>query len=457
MTMNQREKLLCSEQMQAEMIGQCDPWITRFSLLLLIVAALLLLAGCAPSPRRNVIAYLISEQLGTTDLPPSNDPPGVLSGIVEAEGLPVAGATVLVAGRNGTPYRTVSDAQGRYRIEGIPPGQYVPAAVAPGFEESTPVGVFDIPWLVTIHSQQVTSAPVIHLQRHIAQPLPQPLASSVQLSVTAQFTSATTFPAGSAADGTAYQFFFQDAAVDTLRLYLPQQLEPETQLPMLLMVYPSPVDNWVDVSTAYAAQGYALVAISPIAARELDVDAHAQDARVALALANSGALSPHIKPGKAIALGGSFSSAILIRLLRDVNDGNGHSEIAAWVTVGGIGNAFTGTAAFYAGEIEMPPQYRLLIPALGPANLYPLSFLRYSPVYVASEFPPTMIVHTAADRIIPIAQAQELEAELRDAKIPTEAFYYQDTSHYLQIGDDMTDAGVEMFWRILRFIEKWHG
>lgn len=116
------------------------------------------------------------------------------------------------------------------------------------------------------------------------------------------------------------------------------------------------------------------------------------------------------------ALGGSFSSAILIRLLRDVDSDKGEGEIVAWVSVGGIANAFTGTADFYAGRIEMPPQYRLLIPALGPANLYPLAFLRYSPVYVASEFPPTMIVHTAADRIIPISQAEELEAQSRSAQ-----------------------------------------
>ena len=431
----------------------------RFTLLILVfLLALLslLISGCAPSARRNVIAYWISEQLGTTNLPPSNSPSGSLTGLVEAEGKPLAGATVIVGERNGTPYHAISDQQGRYRIDGIPPGQYVPAAVAPAHEETVPLGSLGIPWLVTIRSNEVAEAPLIRLPLHVAQPLPQPLASSVQLSVTAHFTSATNFPPNSQADVTAYQFVFQGTVVDTLRLYLPRQLEPTTQLPMLFMVYPSPVDLWVDISTAYAAQGYALVAISPMAAHELDVDAHAQDARVALALANSGALSPHIKAGKAVALGGSFSSAILIRLLRDVDSDKGEGEIVAWVSVGGIANAFTGTADFYAGRIEMPPQYRLLIPALGPANLYPLAFLRYSPVYVASEFPPTMIVHTAADRIIPISQAEELEAQLRRANIPVEAFYYDDVSHYLQIGDDMTAAGTEMFWRILKFIEQWH-
>lgn len=417
--------------------------------------AVVLLSSCAPSPQRNVIAYLISEQLGTTNLPPSSDPTGSLAGNVMLAGKPVAGATILVAERTGKPYVAVSDAQGHYQIEGIPPGQYVPAAVGPGLEETVPVGALGIPWLVTIASNQVTKAPVIQLQRHQPPPLPEPLPASIQLSQTVQFTTATNFPAGAQADVSAFQFSFAGETVTTLRLYLPRQLEPETQLPLLFMVYPSPVDNWVSVSTAFAAQGYALVAISPVVARGLDVDAHAQDARIALTLANRGLLNPHIRVGKAIALGGSFSSAILIRLLRDLTTEQGQDQIAAWVTVGGVGNAFTGAADFYAGRITVPAEYRLLIPALGPANLYPLAFLRYSPVYFASELPPTMIIHTDADRIIPIEQAKELEAELIAAHVPTQVFYYKDVSHYLQIGDEMTAAGTEMFWRILEFIQKW--
>jgi hypothetical protein len=73
-------------------------------------------------------------------------------------------------------------------------------------------------------------------------------------------------------------------------------------------------------------------------------------------------------------------------------------EIAGWVTVGGISNAFAGAASFYAGELEIPPQYEYLIPALGLPNLYPLLFLRYSPVYTAAELPPTLLIHTAVDR-----------------------------------------------------------
>ena len=94
---------------------------------------------------------------------------------------------------------------------------------------------------------------------------------------------------------------------------------------------------------------------------------------------------------------------------------------------------------------------------MGPANLYPLPFLYFSPVYTASQLPPTMIIHTDVDRIIPITQAYELEQALRDAGVYVEVLYYEDVSHYLQIGEDMTESGEEMFWQVLEFLESQTG
>lgn len=63
-----------------------------------------------------------------------------------------------------------------------------------------------------------------------------------------------------------------------------------------------------------------------------------------------------------------------------------------------------------------------------------------------------MVIPTAADRITPIDQAYQLVAALEAAGVPVEAFYYPGVSYYLQIGEDMTEAGKAMFWRILAFI-----
>ncbi len=238
--------------------------------------------------------------------------------------------------------------------------------------------------------------------------------------------------------------------MDSLRLYLPITATSALSFPLVLFVAPTAIDDWNNVSVAFAGQGYAVVGISPMAARGVNADAQAMDARVALALAQEGALGPEVGRNRPVVMGGSYSSAILARLVRTLGD-----DLAGWVSVGGLANAFTGAQAYYDGKIEMPENYRYLVPALGPPNLYPLALLLYSPVYVAGEFPPTLLIHTAADKVLPIEQAYELEAALKAADVPVETYYYTDVSHYLGIGENLTDAGSEMFYKILAFIGKY--
>ncbi|GIV77325.1 MAG: hypothetical protein KatS3mg050_1719 [Litorilinea sp.] len=414
-----------------------------------LILGLGLMAGCAPSPELNVLGYLVARRLGTLDPAAQHrGPVGSLEGIVTSGGRPLAGATVLVAERLGRPHAAQTDAAGRFRLDGIPVGQYVPAAVAPGHQEMVPRDWLGLARLVTIRGGQVTQAPPLALQPYLPPPLPEDLAGAVALTHTGTWTATTNFPPGAAAQVMAFSFQWAGAQVDSLRLYLPPSAQEGESFPWLFMVYPTHVDNWQPVSVAFASQGYAMVAISPVGERGMDIDAHTRDARVAFELARQGALSRHILSGQAIFLGGSFSSAIVPRLLRDVGE-----HAAAWVSVGGISNAFSLAADFYAGRLEMPPQYELAVPALGPPNVYPLPFLRASPVYWAGDLPPTMLVHTDADRIAPITQAYEFEAALRAAGVPVQVYYYQDVSHYLQIGEDLTDVGVEMYYRILEFME----
>jgi len=420
-----------------------------------------ILLGCAPNPRANVVGHMFSQQICDWTETLRGEPvncyptatldaaPGTLTGVVLHAGEPVADAAVLVAEPSGRSHAAYTDEDGRYRIQGIPPGQYTPAAVAPGFEETALEDRLGIPTLVTIRSNAVTNAPPIPLQPYVAPALPDPLAPAVQLTITDQYTATAPYPPGAAAQVTAFQFAYNDAVVDTLRLYVPLKLPSDAQLPLLFMDYPLNVDGWESVSVAFASQGYAVVALAPIGARGLDIEAHAQDARVALTLAQQGALSPHVADTPAVAVGGSFSSPILHRLLRSAGD-----QIAAWITVGGIANAFRTAANYYADRIQLPERYKYAVPAFGYPNVHPLPFLRYSPVYTVHELPPTMIIHTDADRIVLIEQAYAFEEALRAAGVPVEVFYYEDASHYLQIDENLTEAGKEMFERVLEFVER---
>ena len=368
------------------------------------------LAGC--QPQANVAGYWLSHWLGTQPPPVSDAAPGALAGAVYTSGgQPIAGATVLVAQPDGVPHATQTGPDGSYQLAGVPPGEYVPAAVAPGYAESALSGLLGLPKLIVVHSQETAVVPPLVLAPYQPAPLPADLAAAVQLRQTGFYTAAADFPARAAADVRSYAFDYAGATVDTVRLYLPRGQAVEQRLPLLLMVYPSPVDNWETVSVGFAAEHFAV-----------------------------------------LALGGSFSSAILARLLRSAG-----GELTGWVTVGGLANAFSAAHDFYTARITIPPPYTWLVPALGPPNLYPLAFLMYSPVYVAEELPPTLVIHTAADEILRIEQAYELTQAVQAAGIAVTTHYYEDASHYLGIGENLTDAGREMFYAIVEFARQTGG
>ena len=420
-------------------------WTVLRLVFLLLTAALL--AACEPSPTMHVIGYLIEQRLGGPVEPAPSVAGGSLSGQVLFAGEPVAGASVLVATRTGTPYVARTDGSGHYRIDNIPPGQYVPASVAPTFAETALSGALGLPYPVTVRAGETTLAPALTLRRHRPRPLPAPLPEAADLWVGEPVTMTAPFPEGAVAWQRSFAFTRDGVRNISLRLYRPFP-DSGQKLPLLFGLYPGWVDDWAPVNVALADAGYTVLALSPSGIWGLDVAAHAEDARLALALAHGGHLGVDLADAPAVALGGSFSSAIVNRLLRDERD-----KFAAWLTLGGISNAFTGSADFYARRLTFPEQFRYVIPALGPANIYPLPFLYFSPVYTASQLPPTMIIHTDVDRIIPISQAYELEEALRAAGVYVEVLYYEDVSHYLQIGDDLTESGKDMFWQVLKFLE----
>jgi dipeptidyl aminopeptidase/acylaminoacyl peptidase len=321
--------------------------------------------------------------------------------------------------------------------------------VAPGYVESALQNAWGGPAPLRVRSGQTTEAPDLQLSP-LQGDAAAPDLATLNLRLTAEYTATAPFPAGSAANVRAFAFDRAGVTVDTLRLYLPLNAQPGDRYPLVLFVAPTAIDDWQYVSTAFASQGLAVVGISPVVARGVDADAQADDTRAALALAQAGALGPEVGDNRPVALGGSYSSAILARLLRTAGD-----KLGGWVSVGGLADAFAGAADFYAGRLQMPPNYALLVPAFGLPNLYPLTFLRYSPVFVASELPPTLIVHTAADHVLPIEQAYALERAAKAAGVPVETYYYSDTSHYLGIGDNLTDAGREMFYKIVEFVKRY--
>lgn len=158
------------------------PWLWgRFCSVLAWLASALLLIGCRPAPEANVAGYLLSTWLGTQPPAVSTASPGALAGrVVDAQGEPIAGATVLVAQADGAPHQAITDADGRYRIVGIPPED----GAGPWWRRAMPsalAGLLDIPKLITIVADETTTAPAWTLAPYLPAPLPDGLAAAVNL------------------------------------------------------------------------------------------------------------------------------------------------------------------------------------------------------------------------------------------------------------------------------------
>jgi hypothetical protein len=82
---------------------------------------------------RNMAHYKVVKALGGPKVR-TGEPPGAITGVVRDDaGQPVVGAEVLVASPLGHAYTTQAGPEGRYRIEDVPPGRYVPVAGKRGY------------------------------------------------------------------------------------------------------------------------------------------------------------------------------------------------------------------------------------------------------------------------------------------------------------------------------------
>jgi dipeptidyl aminopeptidase/acylaminoacyl peptidase len=175
----------------------------------------------------------------------------------------------------------------------------------------------------------------------------------------------------------------------------------------------------------------------------------ARDLLQTVAYLRSGTLTPHADTQREGWLSGSFSSVIQYQALREDPGG-----VDALVVVGGISDALVGVQALYSEQLEIPPKYETAIAALGRADRYPEVYLGYSPAFEAEHMPPTFVVHTTADEVIPPNQAVRFAEALDSAGVTHELFLYEDTTHYLdQV--NVTPDTAELYRRLTAFLDTY--
>jgi hypothetical protein len=163
-------------------------------------------------------------------------------------------------------------------------------------------------------------------------------------------------------------------------------------LPTLLAVYPGAADTWEGVSIPLAAAGYAVVAVGP--AYALDLEDDIAELQRLVAFARAGAL-PGADGARMALLGGSYSSLHVQALLeRD-------SGFRGVVLLGGISDIFDMRRRFEHGSFVPPFGLDQALIALGTPDISPERPWRYSSrFHLRRGLPPMLLMQyvTGASR-----------------------------------------------------------
>ncbi len=377
---------------------------------------------------------------------------GAMGGVVRDEsGQPLAEVLVLVSTLKGVVYPAYSDETGIYRIEGVPPGRYVPVASKWGYDDALYRQGTEEQSTVNVRPNELT--PGIDLTLHEHQPWRPTLDEPAILGPPQ--TGYALFPAEVAASRVPVTYTNEGLVITTTLLYEPLDIEaanggsPSASLPVIVASYPSDPINWDRVSVALANEGYVVLATGISPQRGLDIHGMGRDLLKAVAYLHDGQLTDHADMGRQGWLGGSFSSLILYRAMVEQPGG-----IDALVWVGAISDAFLGVQSLYSVELVIPPQYQNAIASLGRPDRYPAFFLGYSPAFHAAQMPPALVIHTTADEVVPYNQSLRFSQALTDAGVPHELFLYEDTTHYLdQV--NITPETAELYRRLAAFLDRY--
>ncbi len=412
----------------------------RITLLVALLACAVLATACGAVDAqtvRNVAEYQIRKALPPVLVYREPPAPARLSGVVRDEaGQPVANAVVLVSTVRGEAVHARSDAEGRYRLDGITPGRYVPMAGAWGYD------AVNGPALRLNPGQQQNGVDFTLPARR-----PQPV-NPVDLAIGQGVEESSQFPEPMTATRIPFSFTLDSVRIDNGQIYLPSSSSSSSSPPpTLVIIYPSHPLNWNAASVALTRDGNPVLALGPHSSGGLDIDQHARNYRAALQLWQQGQLTPLGRPGdRWAAMAGSFSSLIMFKALQDLP-----AMPPAIVAVGGVSDAFLGVQALYDADLAIPPPYDSAVAALGRPDRDPAFFFGFSPVFYADRLPPTLVIHTTNDEVIPYNQAQALADALATAGVPHKLLLYEDTTHYLDAYNP-TSATHRVYERVLAYV-----
>jgi hypothetical protein len=391
-------------------------WLALSGLLLILAVGFLATSeNTAIWPVRNTLLYRATRWWEANVGASQPTGVGALHGCVRgAGGQALPEATVSVAERDGALHQAAADAGGCYELADLPAGRYVPIVSSPGYDDAAFRS-----WGLPV---RVGAGERVRLDATLA-PLSLPaVLPGARLQIGEPITLTWQLPRPSMAIRRQLSYDSGGRPNQLTYLYTPVAAGA-SPLPTLLAVYPGQADTWEGVSIPLAAAGYAVIAVGPAYALDLDDDI-AELQRLA-AFARAGAL-PGVDARRMAVLGGSYSSLHVQALLeRDAG-------FRAVLLLGGISDIFDMRRRFEQGSFIPPFGLDQALIALGTPNSSPERHWRYSSRYhLRRGLPPMLLMHSRNDEIVPFQQSEQLAADLVRLDVPHEAYFFDGLSHYL--------------------------
>jgi pimeloyl-ACP methyl ester carboxylesterase len=412
-------------------------WLLIITMLLALLAGYALFTNDARVvPYRNTAQYWALRWLGMLDSA-SSAARGTLHGTVRTPlGQPIRNATVLLPQIDGTAWSAETDGAGRYMLA-VPPGSYVPVAGAPGYDDAA---IHTLLGIGVTENAQTRLDITLQPRQDRAVPPPQ----NVQIGALQAYTIEKPLPGTAIRREIKYTVGGQP---NQQTLYYTPNDGKTTTLPTLLAVYPGPADTWERVSLPLAQAGYAVIAVGP--AYALDLEPDVDDLERLIAMARDGTL-PRADGTRIGALGGSYSGLHVFRLAARDPD-----AIQAALLLGPPTDAFDLRQRFEADEFHPPFGLDQVLIALGLPDRAPERYWRYSARYHARDITiPLLLAHSKADEVVPFEQSELLAQELTRLGKPHELQILEGLDHFYLLAPERTPAIDALFTTTLQFFEK---
>ena len=379
---------------------------------------------------------------------------GSLGGVVrDADGRPIAGASVVVADIIGRTYTATSAVDGGYRIADLPAGNYLPLAVGPAHLQRGRVGPAGR--VATVRAARLADSVDFRLPARPAYDAAtnDSLRLGEQSAITVEGLESDTVLRRT------FTFANRGKLLDGGLVHEPLPGSGNGPFPILLIIYPGEAASWEGVSVPLAARGYVVVSYFP--RRLLDLDGDLDDLRLLLNLAAGGQLATRGDGRRIVLVGGSVSTIYTYQLAKTFAAQPFAANVPAAIQYGGLFDFYTFRQSWETGGVIIDPgisELEYLLIALGRPDTRPELYLRLSPRFDLGpdRLPPTLLVHAERDIIVPVEQSKLAAAGLSAAGVAHELLLYPELEHYLDIGK-RDPAQLDMLQRTLAFLQTWTG